>query len=101
MWYNDRAISFQLQAVEKRASIVKHISVDNQPEDVKHFLLSLNLDSDRSILELDGKQLLCVSPVADIASIQRGIDQMEAGEGRPIADVDSEIREKFGFPQRQ
>lgn len=87
---------------------MKRISVDNQPEDVKHFLLSLDIDSSGSILELDGKQLLCVSPVDsdalnadDIASVHRGIEQMEAGEGRPFSEVDSEVRQKFGFPQRQ
>ncbi|MFV1965581.1 MAG: hypothetical protein ACC628_09180 [Pirellulaceae bacterium] len=87
---------------------MKHISVDNQSEDVKHFLLSLDLDSTGSILELDGKQLLRVSPVKsdpldsdDLASVQRGIEQMGAGEGRPFIEVDSDIREKLGFPQRQ
>ena len=94
--------------MEKREKPVKHISVDNQPEHVKHFLLSLDLDSEGSILELDGKELLHVSPVDpdpldadDLASVQRGIDQMEAGEGRPFAEVDSEIRDKLGFRPRQ
>jgi hypothetical protein len=33
----------------------------------------------------------------DFASLQRGIDQMEAGLGRPLAEVDAEIREQLGF----
>jgi len=34
----------------------------------------------------------------DHAAIREGIEQMEAGEGRPIADVDVDIRKEFGFP---
>jgi len=94
--------------MEKRESIVKHISVDDQSEDVKHFLLSLDLDSTGSILELDGKQLLRVSPVQsdplddnDIASIQQGIEQMEAGLGRPIEESEADLRSQLGFGPRQ
>jgi hypothetical protein len=93
-------------AMEQRDSIVKHISVDSQSEEVKLFLLSLDVDSTGSILELDGKQLLCVSPVPshpldpdDLASVQRGIEQMDAGQGRPFIEVDAEIRQNLGFPK--
>ena len=37
----------------------------------------------------------------DVAAIQRGIDDMEAGRGRPLEEVDADIREEFGFPPRQ
>ena len=34
----------------------------------------------------------------DIAAIQAGIDDMEAGRMRPLEEVDAEIRAKHGFP---
>ena len=37
----------------------------------------------------------------DLASIARGIEQMEAGEGRPLAKADSGMRKELGFPPRQ
>ena len=37
----------------------------------------------------------------DLASIARGIEQMEAGEGRPLAEADTAMRKEFGFPPRQ
>jgi len=33
----------------------------------------------------------------EIAAIQAGIDDMEAGRVRPFEEVDAEIRERFGF----
>ena len=36
----------------------------------------------------------------DVASIRRGIEQMEAGQGRPLADADEEMRRKLGFSPR-
>jgi len=36
----------------------------------------------------------------DLASIGRGIEQMEAGLGRPLAEADADIREKLGFSPR-
>ena len=37
----------------------------------------------------------------DLASIARGIEQMEAGEGRPLAEADSAMQKELGFPPRQ
>ena len=37
----------------------------------------------------------------DLASIARGIEQMEAGEGRPLAEADTAMRKELGFPPRQ
>lgn len=37
----------------------------------------------------------------DLASIARGIQQMEAGEGRPLAEADTAIRKELGFPPPQ
>jgi len=36
-----------------------------------------------------------------IASIRRGIADADAGHVRPLAEVDAEIRSKFGFPSRR
>ena len=87
---------------------MKHINVDDQSEEVKHFLLTLNVDPKGSILKLDGKELLRVSPVEtfplapdDVASIQRGIKQMEAGMDRRFNDVDADIRKSLGMQPRQ
>ena len=33
----------------------------------------------------------------DLAAIQAGIDDLEAGRVRPIREVDSQIRERHGF----
>jgi Arc/MetJ-type ribon-helix-helix transcriptional regulator len=33
----------------------------------------------------------------DLAAIQAGIDDLEAGRVRPIREVDAEIRERHGF----
>jgi hypothetical protein len=37
----------------------------------------------------------------DHDAIARGIEDMEAGRGRPLEEVDADIREEFGFPPRQ
>ncbi len=88
---------------EQEHRVMKHVNVDDQPEVVKQFLLSLDLDADGSIVECDGR-LIRVSEPHDpevIASIRRGYEQMEAGEGRPLAEVDADIRKELGFPPRQ
>ena len=36
----------------------------------------------------------------DLAAIQEGIDDMEAGRGMPVEEADSRIREKLGFPSK-
>ena len=36
----------------------------------------------------------------DQASIRRGLEQMEAGQGRPLAEVDADIRQRLGFSPR-
>jgi len=36
----------------------------------------------------------------DLASIRRGVEQMEAGQGRPLAEADAEMRQTLGFPPR-
>ena len=49
--------------MERRESDVKHINLDAQDERVKQFVLSLQLDTEGSILEADGKAVARVVPV--------------------------------------
>jgi len=36
----------------------------------------------------------------DWNAIQQGLKERDKGLGKPLAEVDAEIREKFGFPRR-
>ena len=36
----------------------------------------------------------------DQASVRRGLAQMEAGQGYPLAEVDADIRQRLGFSPR-
>ena len=38
---------------------------------------------------------------ADLAAIQRGIDDLEAGRVLPLQEADDQLREQLGFPHRQ
>jgi preprotein translocase subunit Sec63 len=44
---------------------VKHINLDTQDEHVKQFVLSLQLDTEGSVLEAGGKAIARVLPVND------------------------------------
>jgi hypothetical protein len=46
------------------------------------------------------RAMRALSQQEDHEAIGEGIEQMEAGQGRPIADVDADIRQEFGFPPR-
>ena len=37
----------------------------------------------------------------DVASIQRGIDQMQAGQGRPVQESRADLRKQLGFDSPQ
>ncbi|MFT7641848.1 MAG: hypothetical protein ACI9G1_003599 [Pirellulaceae bacterium] len=39
--------------------------------------------------------------ILDREAIQRGIEQMERGEGRPLNDAFDEMQSRLGFPERQ
>ncbi len=57
--------SLPRSAVEARLRVnpVKHIALETEDERVKQFVLSLELDSEGSILELDGKPVARVIPI--------------------------------------
>lgn len=50
--------------MERREPDVKHINLDTQDEHVKQFVLSLQLDTEGSILEAEGKPVARVVPVS-------------------------------------
>ena len=63
--------------------------------------MNKNIPSDVDNHPPDASKRLRVSQEqADHAAIREGFAQMEAGGGRPTADVDADIREEFGFPPR-
>jgi hypothetical protein len=45
---------------------VNHIPLDGQEEAVKRFVLSLPTDANGSILELDGRAIVCVPPASAV-----------------------------------
>ena len=51
--------------------------------------------------ELHQRAMRALQRQEDLAAIQEGIDDLEAGRGMPIEEADSRIREKLGFPSRQ
>ena len=51
--------------------------------------------------ELHQRAMAALQLQQDWESIQRGIAEADAGEGIPLEEADSRIREKLGFPSRQ
>lgn len=49
--------------MERRDSDVRHISLNTQDKLVREFLLSLNLDSNGTVLELNGEPMARVLPI--------------------------------------
>jgi len=48
--------------MERKDSVVNHIALDKQEEAVKRFVLSLPVDPNGSVLELEGRAIACVLP---------------------------------------
>lgn len=44
---------------------MRHIKLDQETPQVKHFVLSLAVEPDGSILELKGEPILCILPVIE------------------------------------
>ena len=78
---------------------MKRINADSQPDEVKQFLLSLDLHAG-SIVEVGGKVLhVSEHDPQLIASIHQAYANRE--EGRPLDDVAASIRSEFGFQGQQ
>jgi hypothetical protein len=86
--------------MDKSERHMNHINANDQPDVVKQFLLSLDIDDGGSVVECDGK-LIHVSQVPQdpefLASIQRAYDRRS--QGRPLDEVAADIRSEFGFQQ--
>jgi predicted transcriptional regulator len=61
---------------------------------VQHFIAFEGYKTEEDVLR---DALDALERQANIAAIQAGIDDMEAGRMRPWEEVDAEIRAKFGF----
>ena len=57
--------------MERKDSLVRHIDLDQQDEHVKQFVLALHLDADGSVLEVGGKPVARVLPVAGEVAVER------------------------------
>ena len=59
-----RGIILVLESVNIPESAMKHISLDAHHESVQRFVMDLSIDSNASVLELNGRALACVLPMS-------------------------------------
>ncbi len=69
---------------------VNHIALDKEHEAVKRFVLSLPVDASGSVLELEGRAVACVVPIAAEPGPANGA-WSEAKNARRCALIDKEI----------
>jgi hypothetical protein len=69
---------------------VNHIALDNEDEAVKQFVLSLPLDANGSVLELEGRAVACVVPVVE-ERVEANGAWSEAKNTRRCELIDKEI----------
>lgn len=81
---------------------MKHISLDGEDERIQHFVRSLSVDPDGSILEINGEAVIRVSPVAlerpNEKQLREGIRKRRDASRILNSDwesVDSEIWNQF------
>ena len=55
---DNRQVPFPAITMKRKGADVKHIDLDQQDEQIKQFLLSLDVDPDGSILETEGHPVL-------------------------------------------
>ena len=68
--------------------------VDRQ---VKHFLATGQYQSEDEVLRDALKALAERHSVLD--DIRQGLTELESGQGRPLEDVDADLRKKYDIPQ--
>ena len=61
-WYNS-AVPDTAGFMHLKDSAVNHIALDKEDEAIKRFVLSLPVDTNGAVLELEGRALACVVPV--------------------------------------
>ena len=73
------------------------------PPDVEHLVAEQlrqgTYDSQEDVLRAAMRAL--AEKNEDLAAIRAGIQEMESGQTRPLADVDADIRRNLGFAPRQ
>ncbi len=69
---------------------MNHIALDKEEEAVKRFVLSLPVDANGSVLELEGRAVACVLPVVE-GPVDGNGAWSEAKNARRYALIDSEI----------
>jgi hypothetical protein len=83
----------------ERETVMQHVNADNQPKEVKQFLLSLDVHAG-SVVEIDGRRMHIseYDPVL-IASLQEAYDSRNAG--RTLDEVAASIRNDLGFQEQK
>jgi prevent-host-death family protein len=87
-------------------------SLTNFKRQTTVFLEQLRATGKPVVLTVNGKAQLVVQDAASyqqlldrldrleaLEGIQRGLDEMKAGKGKPLDQVDKEIRKKHGIPR--
>jgi hypothetical protein len=87
---NPRLSPEQRQAITERQGQPIPLEPDDQTQQV--YVLVEQQTFDRAMQALAERE--------DLESIRRGIEQMKDGKGRPLSEVDADIRQKLGFPPR-
>lgn len=77
----------QTKAIDAHAG--QPVKVEH-PETHKVYVIVDNDTHERAMRALEEQE--------DLAAIQRGLDDRAHGREQPLAEVDAEIREEFGFP---
>ena len=76
--------------MDRKDSAVNHIALDKEDEAIKRFVLSLPVGANGAVLELDGRAVACVVPVAE-ESLKEHSAWSEAKNARRCALIDKEI----------
>src|SRR5260370_23913840 len=72
---------------------MNHVSIDNQDENVKRFVLSLSADRGGSVLELNGRAVACVVPPSRAMNGSGGEEEEEWNDAKNARRADL-IRQK-------
>jgi hypothetical protein len=82
--------SMTLALIDRKDSAVNHIALDKEDEAVKRFVLSLPVNANGSVLELEGRALACVVPIVE-EPVEANGPWSEEKNARRCALIDKEI----------
>lgn len=71
---------------------MNHVSIDNQDETVKQFVLSLSADPGGSVLELNGRAVACIVPPTPSMNGSAGAEEWTDAKNARRADL---IKRKY------